>query len=503
MNISLKNVSFGYKAGEELLDEVSITIGQKDKVAIIGENGTGKSTLMKLMAGLLEPLEGKVISEKWVESAYIAQEFNPKNEEISAEEYLISNCHEPDKALAIMDKLGFSQGRENQHELPMKQLSGGQKRMVDIASTFANSPTFVFIDEPENHLDIVARDLLISMMSSYWGAVMFVSHDQYLVDKVAKSIIEIEDCNLRKVSNMSYSDGQDSRQRQLDRDMDRWKVLEKKIRQKRDSVAILQRQARMNGKNAPKYHAAKRSLEKMEEELENTKPELDRKTPKIRIHDVEQKKRKMIFHTENLSYSFPDEPEKPLFSNINVNMTFGKRIALVGRNGTGKSTLFKLLLGGLVPTKGTARVGVNISIRQFTQGHESLLSGNSALQHCYSENMSEQKARSFLANLQFSQTEAEKPVEMLSGGQKSRLRFALMFASAPELLVLDEPTNNLDPTTWNLLVEWVNDYRGSVIVVSHDRTFLESIKIDNYWVIHGKKVHESLDTLDKIIQEIR
>lgn len=498
-SITLKKVSFGYHT-ENIIQDASLSFNQGDRVAIIGENGTGKSTLMKIFSGTLEPTAGNIFCDNWIEKVYISQEFTGDvTQTISL--YLSQNTTNIPEANRLLSKLGFyeNESKSSQDRL-ISNLSGGQKRMLEFATAFSRSPMFIFIDEPENHFDIVARKFIAELMSSHWGGVMFVSHDQYLVDEVSNQIIELENGELRKVSDMSYEEGQESRKRDIEADARKWQTEKKDLEKLKEAVALLKRQAEQNHKRAPSYRSRKREYDRRLAALEKNKPTTDRKETKIRINEVDQKNKKIILKSENMSFHFPEKDF--LFKEVNLLMTFGQKIALIGRNGSGKSTLFNLFTGKIKPQTGSIGTGVNIIIEYFNQNHDSLDAKKSALWHCFEIGMNESKARSFLANLLFNRNESESPISSLSGGQKSKLRFALLFAKNPELLILDEPTNNLDPTMWHLLVDWLEEYTGTVLLVSHDRYFLESCNLDKYWVINHQQVKETENDMGSILLDL-
>lgn len=481
---------------KRIFEDISITIHQSDRIAIIGENGVGKSTLMKILCGLELPDSGNLICDEWVERRYSAQEpvFEPEKSILD----IIADLDRPDECLKIMGQLGFKTENGATLNLRMGVLSGGQRKILDIAYQFASSAAYIFIDEPENHLDIMARSELTKILKKYWGAVVFVSHDRYLINEIATKIIEIEDGQIRTVTG-TYESYLEQRQQEIEAEARRWQAERKDIHRLENAVRILQLRARFNTKGSGVYQSRRRELERRRSE-HGDKPTTDRKKIRLQSVDVERKGGKQIVVCEDLCFGYDNTSS--LFKKTSLKMQFGERVALIGRNGSGKTSFLEILKGEKHPTQGFCRLGNNIRIEYFDQ--LSLLDTRTTALQIVEDELSchESIARSLLANLLFEQSEVTLPISKLSGGQRNRIRIALLFAKSPEFVVLDEPTNNLDPTTWDILVEQIQKYKGTLLVVSHDRSFLENVGLDKYWVFTGRKIQEDHRELEDVLASL-
>jgi len=495
-SISAISISKGFGA-KKIFEDVSLTVHPNDRIAIIGENGVGKSTLMKILCGIEQPDSGKLICDDWAGRSYSAQE--PSFDSSQTILDVVATLGRPDECLKTMAKLGFKANKDELLNFQVSSLSGGQRKILDIAYQLASSPAFFFIDEPENHLDIIARGELVEILKKYWGAVVFVSHDRYLINEVATKIVEIEDEQIRTVSG-TYESYIELRQQEIEADARRWEAEKKGIKRLENAVRILQLHARFNTKGAGVYRSRKRELEKRKA-VHGEKPDADRDRIRLQSVTVDKKSGKQILVCEDLGFGY--ENATPLFKKVNLRLQFGERIALIGRNGTGKSSFLGIMKGMNQPSSGTCRIGNNIQVQYFDQ--VSPLESNLPALRVVEEELScnEGVARSLLAKLLFEQNEMTLSVAALSGGQKSRLRMALLFAKNPEFVVLDEPTNNLDPTTWEILVEQLQDYKGTLLVVSHDRSFLENIDLDKFWVFKKQTVTEDYHDLSDVLEQMQ
>lgn len=492
-NIKLKNVSKSYPS-KSLFENVSFSLSVKDRIGIIGENGTGKSTLLKIVSGQEAVDNGTIEGEKY-SIAYIAQEFDG-DEALTISEYLHSVSATP-KTWELVKQLGWSEEIDACNTL-MKNLSGGQKRIIEIASVLSQQPKYLCIDEPENHLDIYARSILVDKLNHYSGGVIFVSHDRFLINEVANKIIEIRDQTTDLHSGMSYEEFQLRQKIDTERKISRWKSERRALDKLGKSVALLQRRAQVNSDTARTYQAKKRELENRIVLL-GAKPTNESKEARLRLQNEKLRNGKMLFNTDAVSLSY--EKEKVLLKEVSVKAHYGDRIVLLGRNGSGKSSFLRLLKREMYPDTGAVRVGENLNIVFFNQ--QSDIDGDkSPLDLLEETGMSEEQARSKLAQILFSKSESDSCVRNLSGGQKQRLRFLLLFSAKPEFVVLDEPTNNLDPTTWDLLLRLLNEFTGSFLIVSHDREFIDQLENIILWILSKQTIKRSWKKLSEAIIEL-
>lgn len=490
-SIAIKNLSKSYPA-KELFEKVTFSINQGDRMALIGSNGVGKSTLLKIIAGVEEYDEGEVTNDR-LSVAYIPQDFGG-DINLSVKEYLTIHKASP-KVFMILKSFGIVTEKMIETSF-LSELSGGQKRVIEIATVLSKGPMFLCIDEPENHLDIKTRGILTELLKDYWGSVLFVSHDRYLINEVANKIISIENLKITVTSGKTYEEFMAERALKLDRSIDRWKAEHRAILKLEATVRELKRQLTMSDSKAKTYQAKKRELDERKTTL-GKRPDTEFGVASIETNAVDSKNGKLIFSTDNLAFSHVDA--KPLFEKVTVDVRFGQRIFLLGRNGTGKTSFLNILQGKLLPTVGTIRIGNNLNSKYIDQ-HNSLDETMSPMDLFYQLGFKEELARSIISGLLFSKNESEAVVAHLSGGQKQRLKFSLLFHSKPDFIILDEPTNNLDPVTWELLVDLINEFSGTVLIVTHDRSFIELIEEKIIWVLQKRGIKQSWGELGEVLR---
>ena len=486
--ITLKNVSKSL-AQKTLFTSASLSIGQRDRVAIIGNNGAGKSTLLKIMAGLESVDEGEVLGNQSV--AYIAQEFSGNMSltivEYLAEQKVVANIHVIIKKFGIISPQLMEQGT-------LSELSGGQLRALEIAAVVSRGPMFLCIDEPENHLDIKARHVVTELLRDYWGAVIMVSHDHTLINNLTKKIVLIEHETVTVTTDMAYEELVEERLRRQGLAQHEYLIAKRKLTKMTNLVTELRRQTTFSDSKAKTYQMKKCQLA-VDQEVIDTMVRPDTRKPEVRIGDVEQKNGKLIVQLHDVSGGYG---ATTLFSKVNLDIRFGQKLCIVGRNGAGKSTLLGLIIGGVTPLSGVVRRGVAITIVVFSQQSEMILE-YTPFELFANIGITKDPARSILSRLLFSKAEMDMIAERLSGGQKQRLRLALLFFAKPDFIILDEPTNNLDPINWQFLVELLTEFEGTVICVTHDQSFIESIEGLLIFVLAKKTVTRVWGTVDEAI----
>lgn len=486
--ITLKNVSKSL-AQKTLFTGASLTIGQRDRVAIIGNNGAGKSTLLKIMAGIESVDEGEMLGNQSV--AYIAQEFSG-NMSLSVTEYLaaqkvVTNIHAIIKKFGIISPQLVENGK-------LSELSGGQLRALEIAAVVSRGPMFLCIDEPENHLDIKARHIVTELLRDYWGAVIMVSHDHTLINNLTKKIVLIEHETVTVTTDMTYEELVEERLRRQGLAQHEYLIAKRKLTKMTNLVTELRRQTTFSDSKAKTYQMKKRQLA-VEQEALDTMVRPDTRKPEVRAADVEQKNGKLIVQLHEVSGGYS---ATPLFSKVNLDIRFGQKLCIVGRNGAGKTTLLGLITGAAAPLSGVVRRGVAITTVVFSQQSEMILE-HTPFELFANIGITKDPARSILSRLLFSKAEMDMIAERLSGGQKQRLRLALLFFAKPDFVILDEPTNNLDPINWQFLVELLREFEGTVICVTHDQSFIESIDELLIYVLAKKTVTRVWGTVDDAI----
>lgn len=378
----------------------------------------------------------------------------------------------------------------------MHTLSEGQKRVVEIACVLSKAPMFLCIDEPENHLDIKARMILSEILQNYWGAVLFVSHDRYLINDISNKILSLQDSTGVLSAGKSYDQFLNEVALKSSSALAKWRSEDRVLKKLEDSVRMLKARTRYSDAQAKTYQMKKKQLEERRASLgrrsEIEPPSLDLETGFVR-----QKKGKLILSTAEAGFRYTTGPV--ILKKITTDMRFGDKVVLLGRNGSGKTSFLKLISGEAEPTEGVVRIGNDLKV-EYVDQNKSLDSTMSPLEHFLERGFGEENARSILAKFHFTQSESETVLEVLSGGQQQRFQFLLLFKVNPEFIILDEPTNNLDPATWELLLNLVNEFTGSLLLVSHDRSFVDKVTDKRVWMLKNKTIKESWSELDEVLE---
>lgn len=512
--LRLDNVTFSYPGGLAL-EGISWAINQGHKVGLVGPNGAGKSTILRLLTGELRPDDGLVVTAKGVTTGYLPQEVTPDPQQtvlsealaaspqIAALEAALKAIEESLATPAVYDneiklskvleqqarlleqyqeagglsyentvkatlrQLGFS---DSDFELPTDVLSGGQKKMLVLAKLVINKPTVLLLDEPDNHLDLVGKNLLEKFIRGYDGAVIIVSHDRYLLDLVVDEIVELEaGCLTHYPGN--YSEYVFEKELRLLRQQQLYQAQQKEIYRLEQTAKRLMTWGKVfdNEKFSQRGKSIMKRLEKMER-IEQ--PLLEQRRMALAL-DGWRGSDKMIEITE-LIKSFGAEL---VLAGVNLTLWHGSRVGLIGPNGAGKSVLFRCIIGQETPTDGLIKIGPSVKMGVYTQEHQSLDYGKNLIETVRDiKSMYEDQAVSFLGSFLFPYEKARtQTVGSLSGGERSRLQMALIMLQEPNLLLLDEPTNNLDIQSAEVLEEVLDRFNGAVFVISHDRYFLDRV----------------------------
>lgn len=478
--------------GKTVLDGVNFSLTEGRKIALVGENGSGKSTLLKIITGNLKADSGDVFGlEKGC--AYIAQDFSGNDQE-TPYQFLARNVQHVHKAIRLLGKSDFDLGKDETRIKQVKcaSLSGGEKKKLEIAAGLASGSLFVAMDEPENHLDYQTIEWLIGALSRFRGGLIFVSHDQYFIDQLSDTVLELENGTIT-VYSMKYNEYLAEKERQVSGRTRDWMMEEKTIKRLRRTVEMMRMRAKRNSDTASTYQQTKRRLQKLEDE-HSRKPSADTGKPKAMLPlDVDQKKGKIIVSINHLYFSYGP---KQIFADVSAELRFGEKVVLFGPNGSGKSTLVKLITGELSPQNGSARVGVNIKWQFMTQDHLAGVDSSKSALDVFKNMLKwpESRCRACLAKYGIKVNLVKQSLKILSGGQQARFKLALTFAQEPEFLILDEPTNHVDPPTWEAIVEAIQVYPGTVLAVTHDREFIDSIA-KKLWVLENQKINVEYGSL--------
>jgi ATP-binding cassette subfamily F protein 3 len=521
--INLENIGIHLPQGF-LFRNIGVQINKGDKVGLVGKNGAGKSTMLRMIAGDVQPTEGRIHQPKDCTIGFLKQDIvidttqsvfeylntsneilttiNSRIEEINqalverddyeSEEYLglldelndlnhEFNVHEgflwEEKIMSTLKGLGFS---DEDLKKSLNTFSGGWKMRAELAKILVNNPDAVLLDEPTNHLDIISISWLENYLKTFDGAVMVISHDRLFLDNVTKRTLEISHGKLLDFA-FAYSKYKVVRAEELERLGTAAKQQEKDIKHTEELI---------NKFRAKKNKAAfAQSLIKKLEKTERIQVDNDRVASMNIKFPLSKHPGKWVLELENAGKSYGD---KLLFKNVNITVGREEKIALLGANGTGKSTLLKLVMGK-IEAEGNVEYGHNVNVAYFAQDQAEQLDKTKTVFETVDE-IAEGEIRgglrSVLGAFLFSGDDVEKKVGVLSGGERTRLALCQLLLSPSNFLILDEPTNHLDIQSKEVLKSALQQYEGTFIVVSHDREFLDGLT-NRIWDIedHSLKIH--------------
>lgn len=521
--VNLEQVVYHYGA-EVVFDGVCWEIQAGQKIGLVGPNGAGKSTLLRLIMGTQTPDAGTVFRFKGLRIGYLAQEpdLNPEktvweetisanhelhcievemrrleaqmadpeiyNDEATFNRVLAAHSRAQEKFEQLegyryesrvhqaLQTVGFS---EAEHELPVRVLSGGQRKMVGLAKLLALAPDVLLLDEPDNHLDLAGKNLLEHFMRDFPGTVIIVSHDRYLLDETVTCIAELEDHRLT-VYQGNYSAYAIEKERHLLRQQQMYAAQQKEIARIEAAIARFEKWAHMviDERHIRQARSRQKMLERMDK-IE--KPVMERRMMGLELNGWRGSKK--VLEITDLDKIFPpelefgsDAAEQIVLLGLNMTIWHGERVGLLGPNGAGKSVLFRCILGQEMPTGGVIEIGPSIQVGVYAQHHETLEPQRSLIEEIWdAKSMSEQAAVNVLKRFLFPYRRVRDQVKTLSGGERSRLQLAKLMLSGANFLLLDEPTNNLDIPSCEVLEQALGDFEGTVLVISHDRYFLDRV----------------------------
>ena len=504
MILNATNISKSF-GSNEIIKDANFLVNEHEKVAIVGVNGAGKTTLLKILTGEERADSGNVILAKDAKLGYLRQinnvdstlsiidelytviehilnmekrmlEMQEQMQHLSGEELealyssytalthsyeLMDGYAAKSKVIGILKGLGFD---ENDFERKINTLSGGQKTRVFLAKLLLEEPDIILLDEPTNHLDLRSIEWLESYLLNYKGAVIIVSHDRYFLDKIVSKVIDIENAEVQMYSG-NYSDFSAKKQMLLDAKMKEYLNQQQEIKHQEAVITKLKQFNRE--KSIKRAESRQKQLEKIDRveapvtHIENMKLSLD----------ISKESGKDVITVHDLSKSFD---EKHLFSNINFEIKRGERVAIIGDNGTGKTTLLKIINGLLSPDTGEVIYGSNVSIAYYDQEHQVLHMDKTLfdeISDTYPE-MNNTQIRNILAAFLFTGEDVFKKIGDLSGGERGRVSLVKLMLSKANFLLLDEPTNHLDILSKDVLESALNSFPGTICYVSHDRYFI-------------------------------
>ena len=470
--LSIKEAMVRFK-DKPIFEDLNFNLHQKSRIALVGKNGSGKTTLMKMIAGEIELEEGERWLENKIEIGYLNQEFiNLSDKNIFQE--LISTINDDEEKKFKIDIITEALNLNLKSKLI--DLSGGQLRKVGLAKALINEPDILLLDEPTNHLDLEVIEWLENYLNKYNGTIICVSHDRTFLSNVTNKVFWIDRGNL-KISPKGFKFFDEWSQSLLEQE-------EKELRNRKQSLSVDIEWASKGVKARVKRNVRRlEQIKLMQKKLEEDESSYRRAISKIKVNSNIKFKdhAKSISEFFNVSKSFKTNSEEiKILENFNFKINKGDRIGILGGNGSGKTTFLKLLLKEEIPDKGTIKNFKNIEFSYFDQKRSDLF-----LKETIKKNMcpsggdyinvmgKDRHVYGYLKEFQFDPKILNDYVSTLSGGQKNRLMLAKILANPKSCLILDEPTNDLDMDTLDLLEEILINYKGTLIIVSHDRDFLD------------------------------
>ncbi|MFI3241144.1 MAG: ATP-binding cassette domain-containing protein [Alphaproteobacteria bacterium] len=458
---TLKDTSIAF-GDKKLFEKISLNISLGDRISLVGRNGSGKSTLLKIITGILEPDEGETFIQPGTIISYLPQEPDVANYK-TLEDIVKKDLKEEEKFQAdiFIEKLGVLKNQDP------KVASGGEVKKAFLAKALINSPDILLLDEPTNHLDMPTIEILEELINSYKGAIILISHDRAFLNNTTNNMLWLDRGTLRQ-KNSGFKHFEAWEEQIFEQEIIEQKNFAKKLKQEEGwmQTGVTARRKRNQGR-------LRRLLE-----LRAQRKEQIKQIGSIDLNLEEASfASKMVIEAKNISKTFGD---RTIVKNFSTRIIKGNKIGVVGPNGAGKTTLIKLLTKKLTSDTGNVRMGKNLNEAYFDQNRITLDPKKTLWKtlahegdHIYVHGK-HRHVVAYLKDFLFKAEQAQTPVSSLSGGEKNRLMLALVLAQPSNFLILDEPTNDLDMDTLDLLQNVLSDYQGTVLIISHDRDFLDN-----------------------------
>ncbi len=531
--VSIQNLSVEFSA-KSLFDNINYVINPRDRIALVGKNGAGKSTMLKIIAGIQSPTSGKVSMPRDITVGYLPQQMELNDtltvkEEVrkafahiddlkrkldeATEELSLRTDYESDeyhelieRVSSLSERMAMEQSENCEAEMektltglgfvrsdfdrPTSEFSGGWRMRIELAKLLLQRPDVLLLDEPTNHLDIESIQWLEQFLTSKAGAVVLVSHDRAFIDNVTNRTIEIS-CGKIYDYAVNYSHFVELRKERVEQQMRAFQNQQKQIQETEDFIERF----RYKATKSVQVQSRIKQLNKIErievDEVDNSHISL-RFPPAPRSGDYP-----LIL--DNVGKAYGDHQ---VFDGATFTLKRGEKIAFVGKNGEGKSTLVKCIMGE-IPFTGSLKIGHNVKIGYFAQNQASMLDGELTVFDTIDRVATgdiRTKIRDILGAFMFGGEASDKKVKVLSGGEKTRLAMIKLLLEPVNLLILDEPTNHLDMRTKDILKQAIRDFNGTVIVVSHDREFLDGL-VEKVYEFGGGKVRECLGGIYEFLEK--
>lgn len=528
IQIQLSNITLVLGA-RRIFENLNWEIQRGQKIGLIGANGAGKSSLFKMIEGEHSPeMGGTITRARLITTGYLSQQpeldssltafeaalaGNPRVAEVHAELERVENSLSDPEVYGNEKKL--ERALDQQHKLideyyslggdsyparvrelllglglaeseltkSLSVLSGGQKKLIGLARLLLVRPDILLLDEPDNHLDLPGKMYLEKLIREYEGTVVIISHDRYLLDAAITHIAELEDGRLTLFGG-NYTDFVIDKEERLARQEELYQIQKRGIARMEMAIKRYRLWVQFNDKFASRIHAMEARIARVDR-IE--KPILDRKRMELRLNGWRGSNKVLEFVDVAKSFG-----TKKVFSGVNETIWHGERVGLIGPNGAGKSVMLRMILGRELPDVGEIKIGPSVSVGYYAQEHETLDFNQTVLDSVrYAGEMSESRATAFLLRYLFTYKQVSQKIGELSGGERSRLQLALVVLSGANFLLLDEPTNNLDIASAEVLEQALEDFEGTVLVISHDRYFLDRT-VERLLVIENGSLAEYL-----------
>ncbi len=530
--ISLDDVTVSY-GSYVLLDRINFHISETDRIGLVGKNGAGKSTIMKMIAGLQNPTSGQIDMPNHISVGYLPQimehhrgrsvieeamsafdrekEIEEEIERVTRElsertdydsdyylslagrlsdlnDHLVTSHSEPPEVQARKTLLGLG-FRDNELGRLTETFSQGWNMRIELAKILLRQHDVLLLDEPTNHLDIESIEWLESYLAARKGSLMLVSHDRKFLDRVTNRTVEIVLGHVQDYK-VPYSKYLELRAERMAQQMAAYENQQRMIEKTEDFIERFRYKATKSNQVQSRIKALEK-IDRIEiDETDNARLTV-KFPPSPRSGDV-------VYCSKDLTVSYP---QKRVFSGANIEIKRGEKVALIGRNGEGKTTLMRVIMGELDPQSGESRIGHNVNIGYFAQNQEDVLDRNDTVFGTLDRvavGEVRTKVRDILAQFLFRGEDIDKKVGVLSGGERARLGMAKLMLSSHNLLLLDEPTNHMDIKSKDILKEALKSYDGALIVVSHDRDFLDGL-VDKFYEFNDGAVREHLETVQEYL----
>ncbi len=512
------SMSFG---DEELFENVNLQISDNEKVGVVGVNGAGKTTFFKLIMGIEEADSGKIVlgnnRVSWLPQVLddsvssldisvfdfllsgrpierLNRELQDNYEKLSLEKdenkqkkifKIIDNlqkkldyweCYTAENVLLkIIDGMNID---DSMLEKKLSELSGGQKSKVAFARLLYSKPEIILLDEPTNHLDKDTKDYVINYLKNYKGSVFVISHDSDFLNKVTSMTLLLD--KRRKTFELYNGNYDMFKKLYAEQEKNIQLQVEKTQKEEERLKSFIDKYANSSGKRKRMVQDREKKLEKLLKNKIDINPVL--KTTKFDI-TINRESTNIPLKVQNISFKYNDYDKKNIINNLSFNLLKGEKFLIVGKNGVGKSTLLKLIVGKLIPDSGEIIIGNKTDIGYYAQEHELLDNNKSIIDNFAEVNISQSKLRSVLGRFLFSGDDVFKKVGILSPGERSRVALAKLSLSGANFLILDEPTNHLDPETQTIIADTFKNFPGTMLVVSHNPEFVDNLGIERTLIL--------------------